>query len=57
MLYVWNSEVFIDENAFENVVCKMTTILSGYQYVKDMKGVWLVASIMSTRRHARFDNG
>ena len=30
-----NSHIFIQENAFENVVCKMVGILSRLQYFKE----------------------
>ena len=31
-----NSHIFIQENAFENVVCEMAAILSQPQYVNDV---------------------
>ena len=31
--YNWNWNIFIKQNLFENIVCKMTAILSGPQYV------------------------
>ena len=31
--FIWNSEVFTQENAFENIICKMVAILSLPKYV------------------------
>ena len=51
---IWNSSIFIQENAFENVVWKMSAILSGPQYVKPVslvdtpqKGQWFRPLTMS----------
>ena len=32
--FIWNSNIFIQENAFESVVCEMAAILSRPQCVK-----------------------
>ena len=38
----WNSYIFIQENAFENVVCKMAAILSQPQCVKHLFRDWIL---------------
>ena len=35
-----NSNIFIQENALENIVCEMASILSRPQWVKDVLPVW-----------------
>ena len=40
---MWNSHIFIQENAFENVACKMTSILSRPQCVNSHVMANLVA--------------
>ena len=31
---IWNSKVFIQENAFKNIVCEMAAMLSRPQWIK-----------------------
>ena len=49
--FLFEIHIFIDENAFENVVCKMVAILSRLQCVKPRHGTYIVVYSSICRKY------